>query len=442
MVMRTSAGVTSPALRLGVLLRARWLRWLLVGGLLALYAGWIGFVVLGRNKPVDFYVYYSGALAVRQGRNLFELSVEEWIALGGFPGIADQDVPYPHRYPPFYHVLMLPLTLLPPRTAAALWAAGSALAFLGAAWVLARTFRSAYTDLAIWTLLGLSVPALAALHAGQVTPFVLLCLAVALSALVRRRDYWAGVALGVGVLLKLIPLALVAWALWRQRFRVALTALALVSVFNLICLPIVGMDDYASFVRQSAALTRADRLTINPPNQSLGGFIGRFSQRWPADTQTYLRLIRFVNLAFVAATALLCWPPGRLPSRRPERLALEFGLIVAALQLVTPFAWLHQLHLLLVPLSVLAHRAMSEKAERWLALPIGIAVLLTDVHGLFWHQLQAWNPYSVFLSLGTLGTLIIWGTLAALLIVDRRCFRAHTGSRKGAATSSSDPLAG
>lgn len=395
-------------------LASRWLRWALVGALLLLYSGWVGYVIT-RNKPVDFYVYYSGALAVRQGRNLFDLSVEEWIRLGGFPGIADKDVPYPHRYPPPYHVLMLPLTLLGPRAAAAVWAAASALALIAAAWVLARTLRAPYCDLAILALLGLSVPALAALHAGQVTPFVLLCLALALHWLERRRDGAAGGALGLGVLLKVIPLALVAWALWRWRPRAALVALALVLAFSVLSLAVVGADDYASFLRQGAALTRADRLTINPPNQSLGGFIGRFSARYPAEVTTYLFAIRLASVAVIAATVGLCWGPGA----RPGGLVLEFGLIVAALQLVTPFAWHHQLHLLLVPLSALAWRALSRRQERWLWAPIVAAVVLIDVHGLFWHQLQAGRPYGPQVSTATYGCLIVWVTLAWLLAKGR-----------------------
>jgi hypothetical protein len=392
---------------------------LLITILVLVYAGWIGYV-LTRNKPVDFYVYYSGGLAVRQGKNLFDLTLEEWIALGGFPGIADKDVPYPHRYPPFYHVLMVPLTLAPPRTAALLWAVASGLAMLASALLLAKAFPSPYSDLALLALLGLSVPALAAIHAGQVTPFVLLCLAFSLVAWKKGYPVWSGLALGAATLLKVIPIALIAYMVWRKQLRVAAAALLLVALVALVSLPLVGVDDYLSFLRQSSALTRADRLTINPPNQSLGGFIGRFSIFLPADTSTYLWVIQAVSASFVALTILICWPPGDLNDRIP----LEFGLIVATLHLVTPFAWHHQLHLLLIPLAVLSQRMLTDRTATGLILPILAVTILTDVHGLFWHQLQAWRPYSIFVSTATYGTLILWGTLAALILARRARPRA------------------
>jgi len=387
--------------------------------LVLVYAGWISYVIT-RNKPVDFYVYYSGGLAVRQGKNLFDLTLDEWIDLGGFPGIADEDVPYPHRYPPFYHVLMVPLTLVPPRTAALLWAAASGLAMLASALVLARAFPAPHSDLALLAMLGLSVPVLAAIHAGQVTPFVLLCLALSLLAWKKDRPVWAGLALGAGTLLKVIPIALVAYMVWRKQLRVAGAALLLIAFVVLVSLPLVGADDYTSFLRQSSALTRADRLTINPPNQSLGGFIGRFSYFLPAETSTYLWVIRAVSASFVALTILICWPPGDFSDRIP----MEFGLIVATLQLVTPFAWHHQLHLLLVPLAALSQRMLTDRRSIHLILPILAVTILTDIHGLFWHQLQAWRPYSIFVSTATYGTLIIWGTLAILIVARQTRFRA------------------
>lgn len=401
--------------RLSTLIQTPWLRLVLVAGLVVLYAGWTGYIIY-RNKPVDFYVYYSGGLAVRQGKNIFELGPQEWIDLGGFPGIPDQDVPYPHRYPPFYHVLMVPLTILPPRLAALVWASASGAALIASAWLLSRAFPAPGSAVALFVLLGASVPALATMHVGQVVPFVLLCLALALYAYDRKRLVWCGLSLGVSVLLKVIPIALVAYVFWRRQFKVGVIALLLVVLVSLVSLPLVGVDDYLSFVRLYPELTRADRLTMNPPNQSLGGLIGRFSAHLPGEPALYLRVIRVVSLCFIVVTVLLCWPPGD----RPRRLPLEFGLIVAVLQLITPFAWLHQLTLLLVPLGALVYRLLTEERERWLAVPILLAWALIDVQGLFWHQLQAWRPYSLSVSLGTFGTLIIWGTLTYVLVQARK----------------------
>jgi len=403
---------TSFADRLSALAQARWLRWLLLAALVILYVGWIEYVIR-YNKPVDFYVYYSAGLAFCRGHNVYELDAEAWGNLGGFPGVPDDIIPYPYRYPPFFYVGMAPFTLLRPRLAATVWASVSGLALIGSAWLLSRTFHTPHSEAVMLVLLGLSVPALATLHVGQVTALVLLCLALTLYAHKKNRPVWAGLALGTAILLKLIPIALVAYMFWRRQFKVVLAAMLLVVVAILVSLLLTDLDDYASYTRLALALGRADTLTTTPPNQSLGGFIGRFSWFLPSDPALYLPVIYVFSLCFVIATILLCWPPGDFAHRLP----LEFGLVVVTLQLITPFAWLHQLVLLLIPLSVLAYRMLTEKRERFLVLPVAVACVLINVQGLFWHQLV---PYTLLLSLGTYGTLILWGVLAWLLLKERR----------------------
>jgi len=410
--LKVHADQTSLIDRLSALAQAPWLRWLLVAALVMLYTSWIGYVI-HYNKPVDFYVYYSAALASHQGHNVYELDAETWGNLGGFPGIPFNDIPYPYRYPPFFYVGMTPFTLLPPRVAATVWALASGVALIGSAWLLSRTFHTPQSEVVMLVLLGLSVPALATVHVGQVTALVLLCLVLSLYAYKKNRPVWAGLALGAAVLLKLIPIALVAYMFWRRQFKATLVAVLVVVAAILISLPLAGLDDYTSYTRLAGVLARADVLTTTPPNQSLGGFIGRFSWFLPGDSALYLKVIRVLNLCFVIATILLCWPPGDFA----HRVSLEFGLVVVTLQLITPFAWLHQLILLLIPLGVLAYKILTEKRKRFLVLPVAVACVLIDIQGLFWHQLM---PYTLLLSLGTYGTLILWGVLAWLLLRNSR----------------------
>ncbi len=406
------------------------LHWLVPAGVALVYALWGGYVV-ARNKTIDFYVYYTGGLAVRHGYDILRLSQEEYRALGGFPGYAEDEICYQNRYPPFFNLAMVPWTLMPPRAAAAVWTGVSILAFLGAVWVLARALDGGRASHLIWVLAGLSLPALATLHAGQVNLFVLLFLAAAFAAVQRGRTVRAGLALGVAASLKLSPAALIPYILWRKQWKTALVAALVLAAALTVSIPLVGVGQYVSFVQNRRLISLSDVLVLTPTNQSLSGLIGRLSVALPAPEEVYLQAIWIVRLVLVGATIGLCWPPGAAPTR----LRLEYGLAIAALLLILPFAWFHLLVLLLVPQAVLAQRLCTRGGERWLIVPLAVAALLQAIHGLFWHQLPAWQPYGLQVSGGTYAALIIWGTLAALLVKERRAARRRAPDAGAAAAN-------
>jgi hypothetical protein len=97
-------------------------------------------------------------------------------------------------------------------------------------------------------------------------------------------------------------------------------------------------------------------------------------------------------------------------------MLLEFGLIVAALQLIPPFTWYHQLVLLLIPLLIAAERLWAARRWGWLGL-LAMLFILTDLHGLAWHSVEKWPLLTSFPFL--LG-LTLWGILAWLIVREKR----------------------
>ena len=73
-------------------LAAAWLRWLLVAGLVLLYAGWIGYVIVA-DRPLDFYVYYMAAEAVARGESPYTIADEAWDELAADLGITNYTAP-------------------------------------------------------------------------------------------------------------------------------------------------------------------------------------------------------------------------------------------------------------------------------------------------------------------------------------------------------------
>jgi len=401
---------------------ARWKRRpiLLLLPLLVLYAGWIGYV-LRYDKPLDFYLYYMAAAGFGQGVDIYSLGADytqkdmEWAELAQRVGVQNYAPPY--RYPPLTAEIVYPLTLLPPRPAAAVWLLLSAAAFILAAWLLGRSSPLAWgRQLALLLLLGF-VPALTTLHAGQVNGLLLLCLCWTLASLPQSPNR-AGAGVAAAVLLKTVPAAHWLYLGWRRQTRAFLAGLAALLVLTAASIPLVGFDGLVSFCRNLAAIGQPGHLFPVGSNQALSGLIARLlvgGQSVPAGSQAgelFTPIWAGSAAVVILATIGVCWPRGEF-----KRLVrLEFSLVTAAVCLITPYTWYHQLALLFIPLFVLAEEALTTPGQRWMLPPLLVGYVMTGIHGLAWHHLGD-NP--LLLSMPLLTAVMLWG-LAAWLILRQK----------------------
>ncbi|MBU0703849.1 MAG: DUF2029 domain-containing protein [Chloroflexi bacterium] len=401
---------------LSKLAQAPWLRWALVVLLVVLYAGWIGYVV-SRDKPLDFYVYYLAASAFLRGQNSYEISDPAWDNLAADMEVTNYTRPY--RYPPLTACLVAPLTPLSPSAASAIWLTFSAVAAIAAAWWLALTLNTPYRWILTLGGLLLFVPPLTTFHAGQVNLFLLASLALALWAFARRKPIWVGIGLGVGAGLKVIPLALVGYLLWRGRWRSLLVAVLVIVLSLLVAVPLTGWEGLVSYGQKAVLLGEPGQLFAQPTNQTFNGFFARLltghsGERALTDNPDLAyKLSLICGLALVIATIAVCWPAGSARHFFP----LEFALIVTALQLLPPFTWYHQLVLLLIPFTVLAREALHVPGLHWMLAPLVLGYVVTDLHGLLWHHLEGLTllqstPFYVI--------LMLWGMLAWIILHKKR----------------------
>lgn len=378
--------------------------------LICVYAAAIVFTVT-RGKAVDFAAYYLAAYGFAQGEDMYARRGEgpptdapAWNRLAREVGITDYAPPY--RYPPLTAALVWPLTYLPPRVATVLWLATSAVALIASAWLLGRTSTlRCGVPLAFALLLGF-VPAVVTLYAGQVNALVLLCLCWALYAAARGHLGRAGASVAAGAMLKLVPLAHLAYFGWRGHWRAVGVGIAVIVACLVIPLPLVGWHSLLSYAHNFAALSEAGHLSTTPGNQALSGL---FARLFVADAPRLAWwLTQVLSVALVAATAVLCWPLGT----STRTLKLEFALITAAVTLVPPNLWYHQMVLLLLPLFVLVDFALSQASERWMLLPLGFGYAAIAIFGVAWRSL----PSPILASLPVYATIMMWTLLARLLL--------------------------
>jgi hypothetical protein len=385
--------------------------------LLLLYLGWIGYV-LRHDKPLDFYLYYIASAGFAQGVDIYSLGADygqkgdEWAVLARQVGVTNYAPPY--RYPPLPAELIYPLTLLPPRIAAAVWLLVSAAAFVGAAWLLGRSSPLRWgKQMALLLMLGF-VPPLTTLHAGQISGLLLLALAWGLASL-PQSPLGAGAGVGAAVMLKSVPFAHLLYLGWRRQPRAFLVGVVTVLILMIASIPLIGVDGLLSFFRNLTAIGQPGKLFPTGSNQALSGLIarvlvGREAVGSGADVaELFTPIWAASSAALILATIGICWPIGDF-----KRLVrLEFSLITVAVCLITPYTWYHQLALLFIPLFVLVEEALTAPRLRWMLVPLALGYVTMGVHGLAWHHLGK-DP--VLLSMPLLSAVMFWIIIAWLIL--------------------------
>lgn len=358
----------------GVRSRSAWGRWV-VAGVAAVFAVVVLAMAWYRADPAvsatDFRDFWENADHFRRtGRIAADLGV--------------------HNYLPVFTILMTPWSLLPVQPAAVLFVALSLAAF---AWTVrvaavgtcagggARAGPAA-TLLAV-VLMSPYVYACAVL--GNLGLLLAFCCVAARRRLERGQEAAAGVLLGAGVLLKLLPAVLVVYLVLTRRWRAALWAGAVVLVVGA-GLPLLALGPREclrqhiaywdrAVVGHSAmqALTSERPAKANFSNIATAMVLRRLLS--PVDASKEDGPPLFVNLttaapavrlavfgvllaAIAAASVAAALTGGRGASRaEPDRWAYESWTCLALL--TSPLVWTHYLPLAHGPLAMVSARALG-----------------------------------------------------------------------------------
>jgi hypothetical protein len=312
-------------------------------------------------------------------------------------------------YPPLLPVLMLPLASLPVETARVVWFCASQVALIGSFGLMLRVLGRGTAALAavaaVWIAGGTVQENLVL---GQVNPFLLLAIALALW-LLPSRPRAAAAVIGVAAALKVWPAVLLLMFAWRRQWRPLLAGVAVTAA-----LVVVPAAITAALVEQPGALGRDRPLRVGtaaPLNVSLPALAlriadpprsGEMPASWIAGTsprgfEPWSRhgWIAAAVAALVLIVAALALSSGASSSGSPTRAAdrslagdrlpygLEIGALVAAAILAAPVGWYHY-ELCQFPAFALAvERALAARRPRAALLALVLLALLT--------RAQAWG---------------------------------------------------
>jgi hypothetical protein len=423
---------------------ARRLTVVLLVVLVAAFGWWIAWVVR-TDQPLDYWTYVLTGETYAHHQDPYALSRDAWFAEGDALGLAH--FAWPYRYPPYTAAFFRAVNGVDHEAVLVAWLLASAAALIGAAVISAAAFGGRWrVPLALGLLLLLS-PAWDTLLLGQVNGFVLLALALGLWAIMRAREALLGAMVAVATSVKVSPLVLLGWLLWRRRWRATLAAAVTLAALTVVSAPILGWHAFVSYAHHGLDLARPTLVITGGANVTLVGAVGRLLPGEPS----LAKAIGYSLAALVAlCTLALCRPWGREPrgggageasaaagattarvatAAARRRLAYEYCLILAALPLLPSFTWFHQLVFSFVPLFVLAVEAW-EGEERGLLCALAALLALADLFWLYAAPLMLHGVYAPDwfwrLSLDTLFALGVWGACARLVWTRTR--RAHAPS--------------
>jgi Glycosyltransferase family 87 len=350
--------------------------------------------VAAQGCNVDFHVTYDAAVNIRNGASLYKRAIE------GFGTTQSNYV-----YPPFFAILMIPLTYLPVPAALAVWNVCN-LALLGGAIALGLRACGAKPSLPLVAVLTVAAsnmgPVRSVLHWGQADLFILFFMSAAFLAAGVRRPGLAGVLLGVACVVKPLYLPLVVYLIWKREFKfAAATVLAFLVYFfapflwlgartlqdELYVLLYLGGDFTTVLVNHAPKGVLLRLFTVNPYVRPLVVAPTLVTVLWLG----VVAVVGVLTVAFVSPR----------PLRRDPRSLLEVGLVLLALFLVSPMTEEGHLSLLILPLISVGVwlGAVDWRAPRLRAVAVGLGAVLVllelPVHGFeaaLWVRMQVARP--------------------------------------------------
>ena len=290
----------------------------------------------------DFVNYFGGAQAAAHGTDIYADFKRSW-------GSEAWVVAY--IYPPFFALVLAPLTSLGLLAAARIWLLAVHAAFFGSLALILRIHPELSRGgrrLLLLASLGF-MPVYLNLKFQQVATVWLLLMTAALWAALRRRAGLAGALIAAAASLKVSPIVLIPLFARLGRWRIAVLAgVTLVGLTVVTMLAAPGSWQFFTVV-----LPRIGLGTANWDNGSIDGLVSRLAQLAPGllgdATQTVAKVV--IIAAAVIVIGVTLWRTGQPGITQAWALRLSVAALITALLIVSSVTWQHHLVTLLLPMA-------------------------------------------------------------------------------------------
>lgn len=409
--------------------RNRWVERAVLIALLLLFCVALGRYILDSVNAltmsqvmIDFEDYLYAARAITLDENPYTYNQEMGILS--------------YKYPPTLALLLVPLAHLSTLTAQRVWLVVNHL-LLGGALLLSLSTVRQRLSLRQLLLMGVATfgfyPIYTNLKLGQVGVVLYFLIALMFWLWQKKEFALAGLCLALAGAIKVIPLGLVAYFLWKKEYRVAVYSVLFFLMIQIVPDVIFGTRWLASYFEAFPTFYQIEKPAYFA-NQSFYGFFVRLLEavRYTSSIGTTLlaRALALVPAAILFGYSILLSRRDRRGTHK-EAAALEVGGVLMAITLLNPISWHHYFVWMLFILPVLIHhltcqvRQSSALKDLLPAILSLIAFVLLSqpfrLPRLLGYEVSDPGLVATFLkSLIFYGTLLVWGVGISLLHAFRR----------------------
>lgn len=350
-------------------LQERWPRFALAI-VLAFFLGRSGYEFLTRgwpSVPGDFICFWSaGKVANQYGyAAAYDLAILLQVQRQIVPG---SDIVLPMFYPPVFLPLFQLLAQLPILYSYWLWLALNLVVFVAYLSFFLRQMRLSL-NLPVLLLIVLSVPVFQNFFAAQVNLFLMLGVGEFLRLLARRRDFWAGMMLGLLLIKYQLVLLLFPYLALRRKWKSLLGLLTISFLLVFVSVLMLGFDRIDDTVRTVLQASQHN-LTAKGDNMVNWRMLGIQAVNWGVISFSPLVVTGAGMLATLVVVFWL-WRKAPAPSNFSTEVVVLLGTLAAA-NLLAWHAHVHMVIVLILPLLYLFGRGLLRDGTLfvWSVMPL------------------------------------------------------------------------
>lgn len=279
-------------------------------------------------------------------------------------------------YPPTFYLLFMPISSLPIAAAAGAWLTLLQLCVVATIVVvyLGVGRPSPAEALVMGALVLAFIPLRVADFDGQLSPVLTVLAAAALLATQRRARVLAGLLLGISIAIKLWPGLLLGYFAWRRQWRVLASAIAGLTALVAATLALGWSDRWSGY---PAMLSARATSPASAGDHSIAGTVSRLLNG--NTTTAAAGAPAVIALGLLVGGVLVLLSAGaiqRLGTRDRLNQWIGYGVALAVLPVLLPFAWIHYWVLALILLVAAVRAGRLRRLGRLSALLLAFAYAL------------------------------------------------------------------
>lgn len=348
----------------------------------------------------DFITYHYNAERITAGEPLY----------GGY----DQSR-FDYIYPPLLAQVIAPFTpTFSLNVISMVWHVLSIAMLLLSVVLVNRTVSRPKQRFVFWLMPLLFIPDVQSFWVGQISMVLLGCFTIAWYAYRTDRPYLAGIVLALATWLKVYPVFLIIYFMWKRDWKIVGSAFVAGLLLGVLQILLSDLDTLMTyFTTVLPGLANNGQIIGLFKNSSILGFTFKLFTDTPdiiplVDSPTLARVTRWIlTILVVGGSALLITrhPKQKIEHDKFRRFDLEYGLVLLVSLLFGATLWVSGMSPLLLSYWLILKQPLQSRRR----LLVWLSFALTSLYFIFLLAFQPGNKLpALILSMGFYGVFVLW----------------------------------